>query len=40
MTVSGKLEVTIKINELPMIASTDKIGLEKKERTSFVNNGA
>ena len=26
MTVQGKLEVTIKINELPVIASTDKNG--------------
>ena len=26
MTVSGKLEITIKINELPAIASTDKNG--------------
>lgn len=26
MTVTGKLEVTIKINELPPIASTDKNG--------------
>lgn len=26
MTVQGKLEVTIKINELPAIASTDKNG--------------
>ena len=26
MTVTGKLEITIKINELPTIASTDKSG--------------